>query len=71
MALCANFEGWGPISNERQFDLTPCFENATLLGGTLIILFLGSLLRNFQLRNYPIRPKNAKTRRWLAVKLVS
>ncbi|KAG8965978.1 hypothetical protein FRC03_012713 [Tulasnella sp. 419] len=32
MALCRNRygEGWGPISPIRDFDLTPCFEDAAL-----------------------------------------
>ncbi|KAI9207232.1 P-loop containing nucleoside triphosphate hydrolase protein [Polychytrium aggregatum] len=36
--LCASPEGWGPWSESRLLDFTPCFENAVLL--TIPNLFL-------------------------------
>ncbi|KAG8892492.1 hypothetical protein FRB99_002688, partial [Tulasnella sp. 403] len=67
--LCPNYEGWGPVSKERPFDFTPCFEDGVLVGGPLAIILLGSVIRTFQLRSAQIQPKNAKTRHWLATKL--
>ena len=71
MALCHHSEGWGPVSKQRPFDLTPCFEDGALVGGSLAFLFLGAILRTYQLRSKEIRHNNVKTRRWLAMKLVN
>ena len=35
---CRSIEGWGPVSQQRQFDLTPCFEEGGLQS-TILILF--------------------------------
>lgn len=70
MAFCLNPEGWGPVSKHRAFDLTPCFEDAGLVGGSLAIIFLSSIYYTHQLRRHEIQPKNVKTRKWLVAKLV-
>lgn len=70
MALCLNHEGWGPASSDRSYDLTPCFEDAGLVGGSLALIFLSSLFHTYKLRKYDIQPKNVKTRKWLVAKLV-
>ncbi|KAG9024994.1 hypothetical protein FS837_005122, partial [Tulasnella sp. UAMH 9824] len=69
MAFCLNPEGWGPVSKQRAFDLTPCFEDAGLVGGSLAIIFLSSIYYTYQLRRHEIQPKNVKTRKWLVAKL--
>ncbi|KAG9023908.1 hypothetical protein FS837_005575, partial [Tulasnella sp. UAMH 9824] len=69
MAFCLNPEGWGPVSKHRAFDLTPCFEDAGLVGGSLAIIFLSSIYYTYQLRRHEIQPKNVKTRKWLVAKL--
>lgn len=42
--LCANSEGWGPISRDR-YDLTPCFLDVTVaaVGGFGIVFGAGAL----------------------------
>lgn len=44
-ALCANPEGWGPLSPSRPFDFTPCFELSVLgLVPALVMIPFGTLL---------------------------
>ncbi|KAF8202113.1 multidrug resistance-associated ABC transporter [Pholiota molesta] len=45
MAACHDREGWRPVSRLRDFDLTPCFEEAAILSGLLAAVFLLAVLR--------------------------
>lgn len=45
MAACHDREGWRPVSRLRDFDLTPCFEEAAVLAGLLAAVFLLAVLR--------------------------
>jgi ATP-binding cassette subfamily C (CFTR/MRP) protein 1 len=49
-ATCHHSEGWGPISQLRPFDLTPCFEEGVLFSVPLSSLIALSLIRVYQLR---------------------
>lgn len=51
-ATCHHSEGWGPVSQLRPFDLTPCFEEAVLFTVPLGSLIVLSLIRVFQLRQF-------------------
>lgn len=51
-ALCASHgEGWGPISQKRDFDLTPCFEQGVAIPLCLLFLIVSALPRIWQLVN--------------------
>ncbi|KAI8911120.1 P-loop containing nucleoside triphosphate hydrolase protein [Gorgonomyces haynaldii] len=39
-SFCTDAEGWGPISNDRLLDFTPCFEHLVIGIVPKIILFL-------------------------------
>lgn len=68
--FCPDSEGWGPASDLRQFDLTPCFEGGVIVPSVLGVFVLVAATRTLYLQRRPIRPENAKTRKWLATKLV-
>jgi ATP-binding cassette subfamily C (CFTR/MRP) protein 1 len=51
-ATCHHSEGWGPVSQLRPFDLTPCFEEAILFSVPLGSLIVLSLVRVFRLRQF-------------------
>ncbi|KAI0080155.1 metal resistance protein YCF1 [Panus rudis PR-1116 ss-1] len=51
-AACRNSEGWGPVSKIRQFDLTPCFEEGTLLSTVLVVFVICALFRTWGLYRF-------------------
>ncbi|PWN48566.1 putative YCF1 [Violaceomyces palustris] len=38
--LCTNVEGWGPVSQLRELDVTPCFQEAAFWTAPFILLAL-------------------------------
>ncbi|KAI9307717.1 multi drug resistance-associated protein MRP [Cunninghamella echinulata] len=44
-SLCPNSEGWGPFSNERVPDFTPCFEESVVMVAPSIYLLIFGMAR--------------------------
>ncbi|KAG8818826.1 hypothetical protein FRC18_012320 [Serendipita sp. 400] len=55
-------EGWGPVSNRRVFDLTPCFEDTILLAIPALIFSGFALVNLWKLNKLPEIPHRKK---WL------
>ena len=62
---CHHSEGWGPISQLRPFDLTPCFEEGVLFSIPLGSLIALSLVRAYQLRKLDTLQRSQKINVWL------
>ncbi|KAJ3484887.1 hypothetical protein NLI96_g5332 [Meripilus lineatus] len=60
-ATCRNFEGWGPVSSIRQFDLTPCFEEGILLSSILVVFIVFATFRTWALRSSELYPRCRKS----------
>jgi len=63
--LCRHPEGWGPVSNLRPFDLTPCFEDAVLFSVPLGLLIALSLLRSWHLSRLGALRRTQRINTWL------
>ena len=69
--LCGDpFEGWGPVSHIRQFDLTPCFEEGIILSSLLVVFIAFAAFRCHALRSYDPYPRCRKSVHILRAKLV-
>lgn len=67
---CRNLEGWGPVSQQRQFDLTPCFEEGGLQSTTLVLFFIFAAFRCWALGGLDSITRNKKSVWVLRSKLV-
>ncbi|PFH45503.1 hypothetical protein AMATHDRAFT_82867 [Amanita thiersii Skay4041] len=71
MTTCYDFEGWGPASRIRDFDLTPCFEDGVILSPLLTGFLCAAIYTSACL--YSTRPResfnNSQTLLRLRVKL--
>ncbi|KAJ3711222.1 P-loop containing nucleoside triphosphate hydrolase protein [Lentinula raphanica] len=45
MSACKDLEGWNLVSQLRDFDTTPCFEEGILFSSLYTIIFLASVFR--------------------------
>ncbi|KAF8527278.1 P-loop containing nucleoside triphosphate hydrolase protein [Gautieria morchelliformis] len=69
MLSCPDADGWGPVSRDRDFDFTLCFEEAVLLPtlfGALVLLGFAQALR---LTRNPVLPRGKRSCRILKAKL--
>jgi len=71
MARCRDPEHWGPVSPWREFDLTPCFEEAALISGLLGAVLLFSVGQTLRLVAKPRLERSRKSNLLLRGKLVS
>jgi ATP-binding cassette, subfamily C (CFTR/MRP), member 1 len=71
MTSCQDGDGWGPVSRDRDFDLTLCFELGVLLPTLFAVLFVLEFVRTLQLVRKDALPRTARSRRILNAKLVS
>lgn len=46
---CRNEEGWRSVSSQRDFDLTPCFEEGVLIAGILAAVGLLAVFKTLLL----------------------
>lgn len=70
--LCGDpYEGWGPASRLRPFDLTPCFEEGVLLSGLLVVYVVLGIFRCWALRGSEAFARSRVSVRVLRVKVVS
>ncbi|KAF8586432.1 metal resistance protein YCF1 [Ramaria rubella] len=67
---CAIHDGWGPVSRDRDFDLTLCFEQGVLLPVLFGLLFLLGSVRAVVLARKNVLPRGVRNRRVLKAKLV-
>ncbi|EIN06055.1 multidrug resistance-associated ABC transporter [Punctularia strigosozonata HHB-11173 SS5] len=51
MGACRDREGWKPVSDIRNFDLTPCFEEGILLSTLLVALLVLAIGQSWRLRS--------------------
>lgn len=70
MATCRDSEGWGPVSQLREFDLTPCFEEGILLSTLLVVLLVSALFGSYFLAALTPLERSANSLRVLYVKVV-
>ena len=69
--LCGDpYEGWGPVSHIRQFDLTPCFEEGVILSSLLVVFIAFAVFRCHALRSFDPYPRCRKSVHILRAKLV-
>ena len=57
--ICRDSEGWGPVSRERDLDLTPCFEH---VASSVLPALLLALCAAFSLSALAKRPGRALTK---------
>ena len=70
MAACRDIEGWRAISQLRNFDTTPCFEEGVLLPSLLAAIFLAATMGSlFHLYKEPLE-RSRNSIRILKAKLV-
>ncbi|KAG1269716.1 hypothetical protein G6F68_000016 [Rhizopus microsporus] len=62
--LCKDSEGWGPFSNQRVPDFTPCFEDSVITFIPYIYVFVAGMTRIWILSKRERLPKNL-TNNWL------
>ncbi|KAL6300043.1 metal resistance protein YCF1 [Sparassis latifolia] len=62
MPTCCNHaEGWGPVSPQRTFDLTPCFEEGIILSTLLLVFFVSAVVECWSLRKSEVRTRCRKS----------
>lgn len=71
MTSCSDRDGWGPVSRDRDFDLTLCFEQGVLLPTLFGVLFVLELARSLSLTRKNALPRGIRSRRVLKAKIVS
>ncbi|KAJ7180495.1 multidrug resistance-associated ABC transporter [Mycena filopes] len=69
MAQCHNDEGFTPISRQRDFDLTPCFEEGILNSSLLGILLISSVINSLSFCLVDPQIRSFKSRVILGAKL--
>ncbi|KAF8513407.1 P-loop containing nucleoside triphosphate hydrolase protein [Hysterangium stoloniferum] len=70
MMFCDDKEGWGPVSQDRDFDLTVCFEEGVLIPGILSLLLGVGFIRVCVLARRDPVPRNTRSCRVLYAKLL-
>ncbi|CAD6926039.1 unnamed protein product [Tilletia controversa] len=66
--LCTNPEGWGPVSDDRVLDFTPCFQLASFWAGpTIALALIGAAVLALDSRK-PKRELTKLSKRLLAMK---
>lgn len=63
-------EAWGPVSQLRPFDLTPCFEEGVVLSTVLVLFAVLAFFRCVALRSLESAPRSRKSVWVLRAKLV-
>ncbi|KAI8366373.1 multi drug resistance-associated protein MRP [Choanephora cucurbitarum] len=64
MGMCKNHEGWGPLSNDRIPDFTPCFEDVVLTAIPFVFITIAGLARMWILSKRE-RLSSDMTKNWL------
>ncbi|TBU30707.1 metal resistance protein YCF1 [Dichomitus squalens] len=61
IACRADPEGWGPVSQIRAFDLTPCFEEAVIFSPFSVVFLVLAVLACWRHRHHEIRERCKKS----------
>lgn len=67
---CRNREGWGPISRNRNFDFTLCFEEGILFSTVFLLFGLAASFRCYTLAGLPDLERTRRSLWVLSVKQV-
>lgn len=67
-SLCRDREGWGPYSPDRNFDLTPCFQQLAFWIAPAVVLALCTAFEISGLSRKPPRPLTPLSRILLGLK---
>jgi len=67
---CRNREGWGPISRNRNFDFTLCFEEGILFSTVFLLFGLAASFRCYTLAGLPDLERTRRSLWVLSVKQI-